>query len=62
VNVRGTWGNLLIDGTPKGTTPFTGDLKTGRHTVRVFNEAAGFDLTQQVTVKRGETETLAFTP
>jgi serine/threonine protein kinase len=62
VNVRGTWGNLVIDGTPKGTTPFTGTLKTGPHKVRVFNEAAGFDLTQRVVVKRGETEVLAFTP
>jgi hypothetical protein len=62
VNVRGTWGNLVIDGTPKGTTPFTGKLKAGPHKVRVYNEAAGFDLTQKVVVKRGETEVLAFTP
>jgi hypothetical protein len=60
--VRGTWGNLVIDGKPRGTTPVTVKLKTGRHTVRVYNEAAGFDLTQKVTVERGETETLAFAP
>lgn len=62
VNVRGAWGNLVIDGKPQGTTPLTLKLKTGRHTVRVYNEAAGFDLTQKVTVKQGGTETLAFAP
>jgi hypothetical protein len=62
VNVVGTWGNLVIDGKPSGTTPLKIKLKSGRHTIRVYNEATGFDLTKKVTIRGGETENLAFEP
>jgi len=62
VNVRGTWGQLEIDGKPFGTTPYTGSLSAGVHTIRVYNPAAGFDMSQKVTIKGGETETVSFAP
>jgi hypothetical protein len=62
VNVAGAWGNLVIDGKPKGTTPFNGELKSGSHTIRVYNEAIGFDSTKKVTIRGGETANLAFEP
>jgi serine/threonine protein kinase len=62
VNVAGTWGNVVIDGRASGTTPFTGKLKSGPHTIRIYNETTGLDFTQKVTIQSGETETLAFEP
>jgi hypothetical protein len=62
VNVAGTWGNVVIDGRASGTTPFTGKLKSGRHTIRIHNETTGLDSTKKITIRSGETETLAFEP
>jgi serine/threonine protein kinase len=62
VNVRGTWGQLEIDGKPMGTTPYYGELKPGSHTIRVYNEAGGFDMSRTVTIRSGELEKLSFAP
>ncbi len=64
INVSGNvWGDIYIDGKKIGTTPkFNYELPAGRYSVRVKNEDAGLDKTQSVTIKAGETQTLAFSP
>ena len=62
VTVSGGWGNLEIDGNPVGTTPYTGRLTTGSHQIRVYNDAAGYDLSQTITVKEGELVRVPFAP
>ena len=45
-----------------GTTPYTGRLTTGSHQIRVYNDAAGYDLSQTITVKEGELVRVPFAP
>lgn len=62
INVSGNlWGDIYIDGKKIGTTPkFNYELPAGRYSVRVLNADSGLDLTKSVTIKQGETQTLAF--
>jgi hypothetical protein len=60
VNVRGTWGQLEIDGKPFGTTPYTGSLSAGLHTIRVYNVAAGIDRERIVRIEAGESTRVTF--
>lgn len=64
INVSGNvWGDIYVDGKKVGTTPkFNYELPAGRYSVRVLNADSGLDKTQSVTIKAGETQTLAFSP
>ncbi len=63
INVAGGgWGDIYIEGKKIGSTPkFNYEMPVGRYSIRVKNDATGLDVTQSVTVKAGETQSLAFT-
>ena len=50
------WTRIEIDGAPMGSTPlFRVPLPPGTHKLRLFNEAKGIELTQDVEIERGKT-------
>lgn len=60
-NVSGGWADIFVDGKKVGQTPLIGfQLPPGTYAVRAKNEAAGLDVTKQVTVRSGESSTVAF--
>ena len=61
INVSGGWADIYVDGKKIGTTPIFGhQLPAGSYAVRAKNEATGLDVTKQVTVKGGESASVAF--
>jgi hypothetical protein len=60
VNVSGGWADVYVDGKKIGATPLTRPLPAGPHEIRVKNDDRGFDATQKVTIKAGETTSVPF--
>ncbi|MBM4369477.1 MAG: PEGA domain-containing protein, partial [Deltaproteobacteria bacterium] len=61
INVSGGWADIYVDGKKIGTTPIFGhQLPVGTYAVRAKNEQTGLDATKQVTVKAGESASVAF--
>ncbi len=61
INVSGGWADIYVDGKKIGTTPIFGhQLPVGTYAVRAKNEQTGLDITKQVTVKSGESASVAF--
>ena len=62
VNVRGGWGHIEINGKKVTDTPYKGQIRAGRHTIRVYNPAADFDIRKTIEVKAGELKTISIDP